>query len=450
MELGIHFVAPILVIAAFYRIRRGMEDISSWPTLMFAIGFSSNAIAVPLAILGYEPYAWMLDLPATTTYGLVVIASMISFWAGHLTVRKGVVSWKWLSKVPPMEGTDSGFSRALYIFSMAGGAGAMMLSAAGYYGYYSAESVGYEPPAWLDIARLLITLQGGVLLFILWDEFRARGKPSLMAWILCAVWVFSGFASGFKTQVIMAGLFLVIAGWLTRRLQWRHMAVLGALLFVSYAVIEPLRDLRQYVQHDNAVRGLEQLATSDGSARMSAAEMFEQLVRRADYSGTGIVALAADENGQLNYYKARLDETYRLIPLLAFVPRAIWPDKPIADLGRDLSIELEDISTNSVTPSQPVGSYLWGGYLGVVLNNFIFGVAVTLCGALILRYGREPLKYFPILLCACILSLADTVMAYYYILALRYGLATFCFYIFFMNLGRGSGRAASPWLPHRR
>lgn len=432
----VHFAAPVMVVIALYRARGGMKDLSSWPCLMFAVGFSSNALAVPLAILGYEPYGWMLDLPVTTTYGWIVVAAMASFWSGYLVVSRSVRNWRWIDSVPRLNIPTSKFAQALYVFSLAGGITSIVLSALGYYGYFTSEAVVYEPPVWLDITRFLITLQGGVLLFILWQEFRT-GRPTPTAWLLASIWVVSGIVAGFKTQVIMAGFFVVIAAWLTRKLRWGHLAFLTGLLFFSYSIVEPLREIRNYSQNDNAVQGLGQLMSSGSTNQMTVEDVIEQIVRRADYGTTAVMSLAAAENGHLSYYEARLVQTYELIPLLAFVPRAVWPDKPLADLGRDLSIDLEDISTNSVTPSQAVGSYLWGGFLGVVFNNFLFGMAVTLCGALILRYGHEPLQYFPVLLCACILSLADTVMAYYYILGLRFLFATFCFYLLFGGMRRG-------------
>ena len=49
---------------------------------------------------------------------------------------------------------------------------------------------------------------------------------------------------------------------------------------------------------------------------------------------------------------------------LAFVPRFVWPDKPVGDHARDLSAELYGVTTSSVTPSTVVDSYLWAGYRG--------------------------------------------------------------------------------------
>src|SRR5262249_14597587 len=174
-----------------------------------------------------------------------------------------------------------------------------------------------------------------------------------------------------KVLVVLPFFYILLAAWLTSRLRLRQIAVFGASLMVAYAVVEPLRGLRLSVSQDNALEGLTTLVSENLLTAPEITNVLSLFISRIDYTTTAVAALEADRHGQLEMYRSRLSEAYRYLPVLAFVPRAVWSDKPLVDYGRELSIALTGIETNSITPSGVVASYLWLGYLGVLVNAIL-------------------------------------------------------------------------------
>ncbi len=69
--------------------------------------------------------------------------------------------------------------------------------------------------------------------------------------------------------------------------------------------------------------------------------------------------------------------------LVSAIPRAVWPEKPIFSPGADYGLWLDTIT--SVTPF-PLGEMYWnGGYVGVVLGMFLWGVMLALAMRLTAR-----------------------------------------------------------------
>ena len=146
-------------------------------------------------------------------------------------------------------------------------------------------------------------------------------------------------------------------------------------------MVQPLRGLRLSVSEDNALEGLTTLVSEDLLTAPEVTNVLSLFLARIDYTALGVEALEADRHGQLEVYRSRLSEAYRKLLVLAFVPRVVWPDKPLADYGRELSIALEGMETNSISPTGVVASYLWLGFPGVLVNAILLSYLFVVSGA---------------------------------------------------------------------
>jgi hypothetical protein len=253
-------------------------------------------------------------------------------------------------------------------------------------------------------------------------------------WVLLLLWTAAGLASGFKMQVVLPLFSALVAAWLANRLGSRHWASFAIALVLAYGVIEPMRESRWSAGHDNAVRGLYDLTTSEGVILPELDDVAMAFLARLDYSVTAVQALEADHFGQINAYRERLREAYLSLPALTFVPRLVWPNKPLANLGGGLSAELSGV-VNSVTPSTVVDSYLWGGHFGVVLNSILTAYFLVLAGLLLTNYMDQPLRYVPVLLLVPVLAMPTQIKVFHYIGVIRALVLTALFYAIGRRLG---------------
>ena len=194
---------------------------------------------------------------------------------------------------------------------------------------------------------------------------------------------------------------------------------------------------------DNALEGLTALVSEDLLTAPEVANVLSLFLGRIDYTTIGVEALEADRHGQLEVYRSRLSEAYRYLPVLAFVPRAVWPDKPLFDYGRELYIALTGMDTNAITPSGVVASYLWLGYPGVLVNAILLSYLFVCSGRLLTTSLHDPLAYLPVLLPVILIWTPESIVMSRYVIILRAFVAVGLFYLMAGQLGllRKVGRA---------
>ena len=217
----------------------------------------------------------------------------------------------------------------------------IVMSAGGYHGYYLAEEYISNPPLWRDIAGLMVTIgSNGQFRAVAVRLHEARANSAARSGCSFSFGPAAGLASGFKMQVVFPFFCALVAAWLANRLGSRHWAFFALAFILAYGVIEPMRAWRWSADHDNALRGLYDLTTTEGVTLPEVGEAALAFLARVDFTATAVLTLEADQFGQVNGYRERLQATYRYLPALTFVPRLLWPDKPLGDHSRDLSAEL--------------------------------------------------------------------------------------------------------------
>lgn len=249
-----------------------------------------------------------------------------------------------------------------------------------------------------DVVQLLnLGLAAGTLSYFLillrHFERRAEGRTSFLKTVgigvLIAVHVIAGALSAFKSQIAFP---FVLAGFayflMTRRMPLRFVGYACVALLMAYVVIEPFRG---YL----ALRGTPPASLTEAvDAIATSFEMREQLSYHSDLSRAeaiasrfdlaGMTALAIDyvDRGDLQGDKrAEFQDSILLAPILAYVPRAVWPNKPSYSQGVWFNQNVRGSWSDERTSvgMGPIGYlYMAGGVTAVVLGFLGFGILQAL------------------------------------------------------------------------
>ncbi len=434
-QIILHIIATMIVVVAVVHLRHGLVSSTSWICLVVSITSIGPIVAYWLGLFGHEEFEWFVGMPLMTLILEIQVAGMVSLWCGHFLTKRGVVRAAILRKVPPIALPVKWINSRLLYCSLAGAALSVFLSTMGYNGYFTSREFLYDPPLWFDLVHKSVDLLSVLLFLLALGEYQDKGRLGIANTVLALAWIAAGFVSGFKYQVLVPGLYISTAAWISGNLRARHVLMLPVLLFFAYVVVEPLRAMRYESTHDNALEALIETINSSDRKFWDPPDVFVQFVRRLDSGDVSIRTLEATEAGGLQEIRAQIDNAYTNAFMLAVVPRALWAEKPLANLGAQLSFDVDENSGSSMMPSTNVMSYIWAGFTGVALNSFLLGIFMTIAGQLLVLYGRRPLNFFPVLILAFALSLGDTMMAYYYMSCLRNVVAVLLFYFLLSHSG---------------
>lgn len=261
---------------------------------------------------------------------------------------------------------------------------------------------------YLKLALAAGTLSYFLILVRHFERRKARQASSfegLFVGLLIAVHVFAGALSGFKSQIVYP---FVIAGFAhflaTRRVPLHFVASACVALVVAYAVIEPFRSylgaqdslptsLAGAIESFNvAVEHREELAHESSISRT------EAIASRFDIAGMTALATEYVDQGNLQVEtRQKFQESILLAPILAYVPRALWSDKPIYSEGVwfNQSVRGMQNDENTSVGMGPIGFlYMAGGVAAVVVGFLSFGVLQALIFEGFARAGAGGLIVF--------------------------------------------------------
>jgi hypothetical protein len=428
-QIALYSMIALIYGCAILFVVKASTPLRKWLGASFLVTYLENVVAFPLAMFGDERYLWLLGHPDTTLYFGIVLVSLATTLAGLFVFTLRRRPLRLIDAIPPLRASTRSLRFKTLVFSAACAVGSIVMSASGYFGYFTATEYLYSPPVWLDFARTVIAIGGGTL-FVLFMAAGARHHHlGVSEWTVVTIWCLAGVVAGFKSLVVLPFLYLLLAAWLTGRLRPMQVAVLVASILLGYTVVEPLRSLRLSVKKDNALEALNTLISENLLRAPDIINVLSLFVSRVDYTSIGVEALEADRHGQLGSYRSRLSDGYRNLVVLAFLPRAVWPSKPLFDHGRELSVALTGIETNSVTPSGVVASYLWAGYPGVFFNAIVLSYLLARSGRLLTTALRDPLAYAPIALLALVVWTPESIVLARYVGILRSCVAVGVFYL---------------------
>lgn len=226
------------------------------------------------------------------------------------------------------------------------------------------------------LLKLFILVNSAAILFFsrLWAKEKSR-LYRLYALTLWAIETYAALKSAFlRSELIMPTLYL-FTGYFVGKGNLRFLLtyrVIPFLVVVSVysSVFKSLQKNRNNFYE--VIFG--NVADDDNKNDENSGALLERSSNLAQL--TAVCRLVVSNGG---YYNGRASQ-----PLLAaIIPRAIWPDKPLIQLGAWFALEITGnstvtsadgrVSSNSVNMSVPGELYLDFGWLGVVLGSILFG-----------------------------------------------------------------------------
>ncbi|MFZ1547716.1 MAG: hypothetical protein WAT12_11565 [Candidatus Nitrotoga sp.] len=275
----------------------------------------------------------------------------------------------------------------LWLFFGVGVACILAMITLGIYGYsrdpFQAERyVGIQQ--YLTIGRDLVPL---VLLVLALQFFSGgqQGRRALLGLsVVFLISVFAGFLSGFKSQVVMPILIVGLAHYVVRDRIPNWMLPIGIVLLLSaYSVIEPFRDARKSDAQFQSQNLFYIVEVMFGTENASGTKDSPALQDKASHFVSAQSPIALWSRG-LEYHAWHdglpasapgFGRNILLSPLLAVVPRAIWPGKPEAIYGNWYYVEvLGNFGETSVSISGVTSLYFVGGWPAVMIGFFVFGM----------------------------------------------------------------------------
>jgi len=238
-----------------------------------------------------------------------------------------------------------------------------------------------------------IAIDGGALgLFLLFlyyfqkaaDTGRNSAPLAIFCYSLLCLHVMVGAISGFKSQIFMPFVYYGVAYFVaTRRVPVLAVVAAGVALVISYQVIQPYRT---YLYENNVggradvgvlMDALEASGRQKDELTNTDQTMGTQIFSRFDLLGMTAAGLSYARAGRItDAERSRFGQSIVLAPVLAYVPRAIWKDKPVFSTGvwfnQNVLGKYDDVST-SVGMGPVTYLYYAGGVVMVFLGFAFFG-----------------------------------------------------------------------------
>ncbi len=356
----------------------------SFYALVFAVNYS-----VPVFTY-YIPAIGPVDAPGMARTNLLpghVVAGQIAALVGYLSLLVGYAS-------PFSAGISRGLPRSRSEwppgFTVLLGVGMIPVGLA----VNVAGRVGMIPPAFgtgvIGIFALAY-VYANCLLTIAVLRYKLRLPVVFLAVNIAFSFVY-GILTGTKMNMLVAPAAVVLTATLLRgriRARW---LVLG---FAAVLLVYPLSDFVKIEVGSTSSRSAEIIRNPVGTLRivgdfLSSSRPGEYFVEGLIKSGGRLDALGVtsvlvrDTPGRSPYQHGR---TLGLI-FVAFVPRALWPDKPGISLGQWITTNYGSGAQveSSTGPSQLGEFYINFGYFGVIAGMLFLGFVMRLAHETLLRH----------------------------------------------------------------
>ena len=263
--------------------------------------------------------------------------------------------------------------------------GAMFLKVElGVFGYSSTTQsleVMASITAWLKLGT-----DGGVLVLLVLSLaiFSTRYKNNrgvlLLFIIMLALQIFTGFLSGFKSQVVMPMIIVGVSYYVMKsRIPYKWIGLAIVMLVLSYQIVEPLRHIidRSTNFNNQSIGSIASaVLEAAGKEKEEAKSVVMKVLARQDmttYTAQSFLFknIFGVPDGAPDFISSLL-----LSPIYAFVPRFIWSGKPNENTGYwyNVTVMGSHPATRTSVAMGPVSyAYFAGGYLGVLLVFWLIG-----------------------------------------------------------------------------
>lgn len=249
---------------------------------------------------------------------------------------------------------------------------------------------------------------GSFIIIYLVYYFYDRPIEKKIVYIFLAFFFTLGLAYGHKsTAVIVVLNFLIVLYFKERKVDKSVSLILIGAIFLAYAIIQPLRI---YAEASASLKGTslsisdlynifnEAINTNTSYSSDDASFIFTSFMVRNNYMEPLCMAI---ENKKSSFTETHVKGGWghiALSPIYAVVPRFLWKNKPIADIGRHFSYEIYGSTFLNSIGFTPQGYfYLLNGFFGVVFGFLLIGSFMRVITWFLLERLREPIIYLYLL-----------------------------------------------------
>lgn len=389
--LAFYGVSSALFVAS--RIRQGKLQLFELPVFMTALFFLQFGLLPLRNFIDPAPLASNLspdgeELGRALSY---VILGMVAFWIGCELARR-----KKGDRISPGPGTQS-------IVPESRKAGALLLFAALFavafitklyllknqlYAYVGFLDKYYENLASMQVLNYVSQLGTLALIIVTIERYRERSDPFwkvLFAAVLLSE-VFWGLISGMKGLVLQNFIVVaLISSFVKRRLNLRWLVIPLFALVLLYPVSNAYRSLVrgggvEVTSFEGGARAGQMAFSKVGEGESTVGDVWReglnQTLQRLDLLTSVAQVLALGPRASM----VKGDIHWWMLPVYPFVPRFLWPSKPILDEGGWFTVALRGGSGDAATIGSatsityPGDLYLQFGLLGVPFGMFVLGL----------------------------------------------------------------------------
>ena len=332
---------------------------------------------------GNEPYSFL-------NVGLfLVIIGAVSLWVGY-DIKAGERFYNYFINLPLIKkllkkefSIKKGLLLLFYLLSVLFRLYAIRL---GIYGY-SEDETSVTQYANIDLFINMFGQLGNFVLLILALSYFSKRDKSLIPFmaIVFVGELFFGFISGSKVAVVTPVLIFIISDLIiNKRIRKSYIFATLVLVIAAYVVIEPFRYLRYYDKRfrsdlSHIVNTIEEAQKLKYVSQIIDISQPQEILLTALMRNNYAVetAKAIDFNDNVGLKEGDPDFKYNLltIPLQAYIPKIIWPTKPITSLGNWFTRNVWGYDQKSSTAMTPFGFlYFTGGVYLIIPFFIIFGI----------------------------------------------------------------------------
>lgn len=210
-------------------------------------------------------------------------------------------------------------------------------------------------------------------------------KYKIIFLMILVVELFFGILSGMKIGLMMPFVILLFTNYLiNKKLKKTYFFYFLIATALAYAIIEPFRVLRWYDPNFKSTPGyilstFTEAYSLSQKIGLGQAEFAENVFLAAFMRTNYVIEIAKAKEYEDNVGLKDDDPDFKFnlfaSPLIALVPRALWPDKPIQSLGNWFTRKVWGWDIESSTAMTPFGFlYFAGGIPFIIFFLFIVGI----------------------------------------------------------------------------
>jgi len=250
------------------------------------------------------------------------------------------------------------------------------------YAYVGTWKAYYANLSSLQVLGTVSSLGGVAVLAVVTIEKYSHPSDApcwLLFWAILISEVAWGLASGMKALALQPFIIVaIISSLIERRFRkrWVAVALLGLVAVYPFS-----NNYRRLVRNEGglsspaalvstALQAVSQTQASAGSGSNRPPSGWEMSVKRLDMLTSVGLVLWLGPRARLLQGKER----WWMVPYYPFIPRLIWPSKPVLDKGLRFSVATGSVATSSMAITYPGDLYALYGLPGILLGMLLLGV----------------------------------------------------------------------------